>query len=1065
MAPSKKKAAKQLEQQTKKLSKRRRKSHDPQASSWDKLSQLDVDETSSNRDVYDNQQLDRTQIEQKRKKTVAHVVGITLGLLVFVLAWIVWSLGSWGLINLGSAFGGSLGHQDSEHYVEVHGERAWDDSIWVQLPAEDTAPVDENGVLTDDAVIFETEAAAQEHPPQWYVEYLETVDEDEVAHKATLVGQLTDVTLWKVFFTLVAGFAVGWSVQLVMGRKIDSQNLMHDTADINQYQGDQHIAVPQEVMENFSWFPDVGGHSSVQPSSMISHVMLVNKGLKKIEEAQRASTDMLDEDGDIEYFKGQILRHEDGTAKTRTVPIIDEQFGDELFDASGLPDDPTIRQKFDARKIQYNPGGKDREKTGSYATVADLINEDWSFPEYEVQRPGGAYIVDEAPVNTMVLAITRAGKGQTYIEPMIDMWLREKRPNNMVANDPKGELLVKHYVRAIMRGYQVVQFNLINAMKTDIYNPLEMAAEAARAGDVAKCAMYVENIADVFFPVDGGEDPVWPNAANNAFKRAAYGLIDFYMEEEREQRAYAQRTGMDPKVLANTLDVIWGKVTLYNCYQLFVRLSSQKIKNPMLKMKDRLKDGEFGQDTEDNPFDNKAYEEAQDEAQSKEFMWDGAEEVDMLTLYFNATNRLPQNSLRELVSNADNALRSMGAAEKMLASVYGIAITAMSFFTDPTIRTLTSGRPSQNVDLAGLSFPRRFGVRFHMNYLKRDNLIGTQVKWDVYRDPLFQDKMEGDDFEHEDILSREGWARCYLKGIFPQDIAYLRLRILNTQTGMLLKTMYFKFTKDYQTSLDGRRYIAETVTGKKVIKDGVLVELRPYDQDGNETIRVDDIVEFRPASTTYPQEYLTDLTMAQPTKKKGRATAIITDSVRYSEEPKAVFLVTPPHLMKYAKLILILIKQLVDLNFDQSYMTKNNQKPLYKTRFMLDELGNLQSEGQGISGFETMLSIGLGQEQQFTIILQTLQQLRDVYGESVDKIVQGNAQPLHAKIATPTGWKPMGEIETGDDVLIPDGGSTKVTGVFPRGRRKVYRVTRRDGSSTLVCNEHLWEVVVRKKDA
>lgn len=37
-----------------------------------------------------------------------------------------------------------------------------------------------------------------------------------------------------------------------------------------------------------------------------------------------------------------------------------------------------------------------------------------------------------------------------------------------------------------------------------------------------------------------------------------------------------------------------------------------------------------------------------------------------------------------------------------------------------------------------------------------------------------------------------------------------------------------------------------------------------------------------------------------------------------------------------------------------------NQKPLYKTRFMLDELGNLQSEGHGINSFATMLSIGLG---------------------------------------------------------------------------------------------------------
>ena len=68
------------------------------------------------------------------------------------------------------------------------------------------------------------------------------------------------------------------------------------------------------------------------------------------------------------------------------------------------------------------------------------------------------------------LAITRAGKGQTYIEPMIDMWTREDNPSNMIVNDPKGELLVKFYTRATIRGYQVVQFNLINVMKTDVYN-------------------------------------------------------------------------------------------------------------------------------------------------------------------------------------------------------------------------------------------------------------------------------------------------------------------------------------------------------------------------------------------------------------------------------------------------------------------------------------------------------------------------------------------------------------------------------------------------------------------
>lgn len=58
---------------------------------------------------------------------------------------------------------------------------------------------------------------------------------------------------------------------------------------------------------------------------------------------------------------------------------------------------------------------------------------------------------------------------------------------------------------------------------------------------------------------------------------------------------------------------------------------------------------------------------------------------------------------------------------------------------------------------------------------------------------------------------------------------------------------------------------------------------------------------------------------------------------------------------------------------------------------------NLQNEGHGIPALQTMLSIGLGQDQQFTLILQTLQQLRDVYGDSVDKIIQGNASIVFLK--------------------------------------------------------------------
>ncbi|MFJ1733156.1 type IV secretory system conjugative DNA transfer family protein [Streptomyces sp. NPDC088254] len=966
----------------------RRKAARPKASSWDKISARTPGETLTNRDVYDNQQLDRSTFLTLRSTRPGIIVAVIAGVLVTIVAWVFYSLIAAAVLSAGASVGsgvpGSSTGKPSAYYVQDTTTGAGGSVVKCYRP------------LTKDGnpdVKAKCYPSAEAVPvPSWY-----TAAKDgkpsaekpaEPEKSATTVGeQLADASGFKLFITLGSGLMVALIIGTWFSRKVAAANLMNTTSDINQYQNDQHIALPEEIQQNYDWFPDAGAHSSVQVSSMLSHMMLKKKGLGTVEVAQRAKKDVIDEEGNLVYYAGEVIDDDEGNPLTQTLPIIDEDFGDELFEASGLPDDKTLRQKYDTTRIPYNPDGKNRDKLGfgseTYKTVADLIKEDWEFPAYEVQRPAGAYVVDAAPVNTMVLAITRAGKGQTYIEPVIDMWSREKKPSNMVINDPKGELLVKNYVPLVTRGFEPVQFNLINSMKTDIYNPLGLAADAAREGNFTKCALYVENIAGIFFPLDGGEDPVWPNAANNAFKRAAYGLIDFYLEEERELRSAAAVLNMDPALLEQKLDDLWGKVTLYNCYQLFVQMSSKKIKNPEAELEKRVKAGEF-ENNED------ALAEEQEKAAAQAFMWEGKADQDMLSLYFNASEELPRNNMRTLVGNAHNALRSMAGAEKMLASVYGIAITAMSFFTDPTISTLTSGKPSQNTDLAGLSFPRRLGVRFAPNYVKRDHLVGQQAVWSAYADPMFTENL-GEDFEHEEIVGREGWARYNFKGKFPGDEAWLKLELVNPQTKMLVRTFYFSFTKNYQVSLNGRHYVVEPVTGKKIVKNGVMRELKPVREGGT---RDGKILSFQAGDTLYPDTRLDFSGGGNPEKVSYQARAITQTLSRYSESPKALFLVTPPHLMKYAKLILILVKQLFDVSADQAYMTKSNQKPLYRTRFMLDELGNLQSEGKGIDGFETMLSIGLGQEQQFTLILQTLQQLRDVYGESVDKIVQGNTSNI-----------------------------------------------------------------------
>jgi ATP-dependent Zn protease len=72
------------------------------------------------------------------------------------------------------------------------------------------------------------------------------------------------------------------------------------------------------------------------------------------------------------------------------------------------------------------------------------------------------------------------------------------------------------------------------------------------------------------------------------------------------------------------------------------------------------------------------------------------------------------------------------------------------------------------------------------------------------------------------------------------------------------------------------------------------------------------------------------------------------------------------------------------------------------------------------------------------------------------------AQPLDAGILTPRGWTTMGAIEVGDEVIDPEGGTARVTGVFPQGERDIYRITFSDGSSTESDLDHLWQVRRRR---
>ena len=61
-------------------------------------------------------------------------------------------------------------------------------------------------------------------------------------------------------------------------------------------------------------------------------------------------------------------------------------------------------------------------------------------------------------------------------------------------------------------------------------------------------------------------------------------------------------------------------------------------------------------------------------------------------------------------------------------------------------------------------------------------------------------------------------------------------------------------------------------------------------------------------------------------------------------------------------------------------------------------------------------------------------------------------------VYTPSGPIEMGEIKIGDIICNANGGTSKVIGVYPQGKKDVYKVTFNDGTTSLCGLEHNWTV-------
>ena len=230
-----------------------------------------------------------------------------------------------------------------------------------------------------------------------------------------------------------------------------NNNAMYLTEDIQEYTNDAYIRTIDHLTQELDIAPDVGLGFNGHASTLMGHMMVSNKGIKKIEMPVR--------DKSVDGF---VKRDDDGNIVKKLVPMFNPELADMLFSMSGVPNEH--RTLYDATDYEFNRkltkkegGGKDKDghakRAGAYCRaeydkLSDYINNEFYPLDTDTERPAGVYFYDSRPVNTILIAITRGGKGQTYIEPAFDVWTREKKKWNIFTTDPKGgapRSIVKSY--------------------------------------------------------------------------------------------------------------------------------------------------------------------------------------------------------------------------------------------------------------------------------------------------------------------------------------------------------------------------------------------------------------------------------------------------------------------------------------------------------------------------------------------------------------------------------------------------------------------------------------------
>lgn len=150
----------------------------------------------------------------------------------------------------------------------------------------------------------------------------------------------------------------------------------------------------------------------------------------------------------------------------------------------------------------YNIGQKGKQR---FTTLEEVKEQYKEIPEKDLRYPGepgflvtrylDKIYIDTSPVNNLIIGLTRSGKGECLILPLIDIYSRAEFQPSMIITDIKIDMYPKARKILEERGYVVGLLNFVTpSLSTFRFNPLSIIIEEMKKGNIADA----ENMCNAF---------------------------------------------------------------------------------------------------------------------------------------------------------------------------------------------------------------------------------------------------------------------------------------------------------------------------------------------------------------------------------------------------------------------------------------------------------------------------------------------------------------------------------------------------------------------------------------